>query len=258
MFLEEIVARKREDLIRLKETLPLTEVEVLARQAAPPRSFTLSLQQKRPLALIAEVKRASPSKGDLKPDLDAAALAQIYVEAGAAAVSVLTEEHFFQGSLDDLRRVREAVAVPVLCKDFLIDPYQVYLARAHGADAVLLIAALLEDAQQKELLGLAHELGMAALVEVHTATELERVRRTRAQVIGINNRNLVTFATDFRTCLNLKKEIPPDRIAVAESGIRTPADIARLVEAGFAAALIGETLVTAPSPGAKIRELLGG
>lgn len=258
MFLEEIVARKREDLIPLKETLPLAEVEVLARRAAPPRSFTLSLQQKRPLALIAEVKRASPSKGDLKPDLDAAALAQIYVEAGAAAVSVLTEEHFFQGSLDDLRRVREAVAVPVLCKDFLIDPYQVYLARAHGADAVLLIAALLEDAQLKELLGLAHELGMAALVEVHTATELERVRSTRAQVIGINNRNLVTFATDFRTCLNLKKEIPPDRIAVAESGIRTPADIARLVEAGFAAALIGETLVTAPSPGAKIRELLGG
>lgn len=258
MFLEEIVQRKKEDVARRKAVRPLAEIRNAAYAAAPARSFAAALRERGPAALITEIKRASPSKGPLRPDLNPAEIARTYAAGGAAAISVLTEEHFFRGSFADLAAARAAVTIPILCKDFIIDPYQLYLARAHGADAVLLIAALLSESELAELLARAQDLGLDALVEIHSRPELELVLKTPARVIGINNRDLKTFATDFNTCLSLKRQIPPGKVTVAESGIRTAADIAALKHAGFDAALIGEALVTAPSPAEKLRELLGG
>jgi indole-3-glycerol phosphate synthase len=205
--------------------------------------------------LIAEVKRASPSQGLFRADLDPIAQASTYAAAGAAAVSVLTDARYFHGSLDDLVRVRRAVPVPVLRKEFIVDEYQLWEAREAGADAVLLIVAALEDAALRDLLGAAKGAGLATLVEVHTAGELDRALRLGAPVIGINNRDLQTLTTTLAPSLALLPQIPPGPIAVSESGLRTGADVAQVVAAGAHAVLVGETLLRADDVAAKVREL---
>ena len=222
----------------------------------PARDFAGALKADR-LCLIAEVKKASPSAGIIKSRLQPVALARRYAAGGAAAVSVLTEPKYFRGSLGHLLSVSLAVPVPVLRKDFLFDSYQVYEARANGADALLLIVAVLDQAQLTDLLLLTRRLGMEALVEVHDEHEVERALDAGAKVIGINNRDLRTFTVDLKTTERLRRLIPTDRVVVAESGIKNARDIRRLRQWGADAVLIGETLVTAPSPEAKIRELFG-
>ncbi|MDY6908287.1 MAG: indole-3-glycerol phosphate synthase TrpC, partial [Chloroflexota bacterium] len=207
--------------------------------------------------LIAEVKRASPSRGVLRPDLDAVAIARTYAQSGAAAISVLTESTHFQGRLEHLRQVREALGagVPILRKDFIFDPYQVYEARAYGADALLLIVAILDDGVLGELRSLARGLGMVCLVEVHDEQELTRALASGAEIVGINNRNLETFAVDLETTRRLCPLVPAGKTVVSESGIRERADIDLLEKWGVHACLVGEALVTAADVAAKVREL---
>ena len=207
--------------------------------------------------MIAEVKKASPSRGLIRADFDPAEIAAAYEEAGASAISVLTDEKNFQGRLEYLEAVHRAVSLPVLQKDFIIDPYQVYEARAALADAILLIVAALCREELTEFMALAEELGMASLVEVHTSEELDVALEVGAKVIGINNRNLQTFETKLETTLELAPKIPSDRILVSESGIFTRADVERLMAAGVDAVLVGEALMREPDPGTKVRELLG-
>ena len=208
--------------------------------------------------VIAECKRRSPSRGILRRDYRPEAIAAAYERNGAAAVSVLTEPTFFDGSLDHLRAVRAAVGVPVLRKDFIVSPYQLLEAAVAGADAVLLIAAALDDAELVALHARAGELGLGVLVEVHDTGELERAARAGATVIGVNNRNLRTLAVDVEASHRLAARMPPGAVGVAESGLRTSADLARLGAAGYPAFLIGETFMTAPDPGAALRDLLAG
>lgn len=258
MILDEIVAQKRRDLAREKEETPLSALEKRLAEKAPPLNFASALQGKE-VRLIAEVKKASPSRGLLRPDLDPAALAQTYAAHGAAAISVLTEAHYFQGSLESLEVIRQALGsrpLPLLRKDFLFDPYQIYQARASGADALLLIVAILNQGELHNLLKLTHHLGLEALVEVHDRSELEQVLETEAKVIGINNRDLRTLKVDLRTTEVLRPLIPADRIVVSESGIHTRADVGRLQRCGVQAMLVGEALVTAKDTVAKMRELL--
>ena len=205
-------------------------------------SFAAALRG-RGLAVIAEVKRYSPSKGAIRPDLDVATLAAAYEAGGAAAVSVLTEEDHFRGGLHDLRAAAGATRLPLLRKDFIVDPYQVYEARAFGASAVLLIAALLDDAGLRDLVGLARDLGLDVLLEVHDAGEMERALRVEDVVIGVNNRDLRTFEVSLRTSLDLAGMVPPGRVLVAESGIRDRADVEALAAAGVDAVLVGESLL---------------
>jgi indole-3-glycerol phosphate synthase len=260
--LDEILAWKREELAHQKRERPIDRVCDGVAVAPPPRDFCRAL---RPLAgthghrvrLIAEIKRASPSKGPLRPDLDATALAAEYQASGVAAISVLTDRRFFQGSLDDLRVVRRTVRLPVLCKDFFLDAYQVYEARAAGADAVLLIVAALDDRQLAALYRLTCELGMAALVEVHSAVDLVRALRIEPRVVGVNNRDLRTFEVSLETTLCLAALVPNGTILVAESGVRTRADVERLAAVGVDAVLVGEALVRAPDAGRQVQELLG-
>jgi len=207
--------------------------------------------------VIAEVKRASPSRGVIREDFDPVSIARAYESAGASALSVLTDERFFQGHIDHLRACRNAVRLPVLRKDFVIDPYQIHEARAAGADAVLLIAALLDTDALREFRREAEGLGMAALVEAHDERELESALESGAHIVGINNRDLQTFQVDVETTFRLVSMIPRERIIVSESGIGTRDDLKRLADAGVDAALIGETLLSAPDPGAKLRELIG-
>jgi len=259
MILERILAAKREEVAARRETVPLAEVRARAADQAPPLNFAEALA--RPgVTLIAEIKRASPSRGPLRPGLDAGDLATLYATHGAGALSVLTDGPFFQGSLLDLARARETLrsrgyALPILRKDFIIDPYQVYEARAWGADAVLLIAAVLPPAVLSELLALTGELGMHALVEVHNWEELEDVLPLRPSIIGVNNRDLRTFRTDITTFARLRPLIPQGTVTVAESGIRTAEDVRYLARQGADAVLVGEALVTAPSIPARVREL---
>ncbi len=208
-------------------------------------------------AIIAEVKRRSPSRGVLRADFDPVRIAREYERHGAAAVSVLTDETFFGGSDADLTAVKGAISLPVLRKEFIIDPWQIHETRAIGADALLLIAAILGENQLREYRELAASLGLASLVEVHDREELEKALAAGAEIIGINNRDLKTFATDIGTSLALAPLVPADRIVVSESGIRSRAEIETLMKAGVRAFLIGETLVAAPDSGAKLRELLG-
>jgi indole-3-glycerol phosphate synthase len=222
----------------------LAEVARRAREAAPARPFVAALRRKT-VALIAEVKHASPSKGVLIENFDPVALARIYADNGAAAISVLTDEQFFMGSLTDLKAVRAAVSVPVLRKDFIIDPYQVYEARASGADATLLIVAALEDAQLADLYTLITELGMAALVEVHNEGELERALAIGVSLIGINNRDLKTFHEDLGTTARLVRKLSERETVVAESAIRSKEDVQAMGELGAHAVLVGEGLVKA-------------
>lgn len=249
--LDEIMAHHRERLPKVMREVPLADVQALAMTAPPPRDLYAALS--RPgLALIAECKKASPSRGLLLSDYDPVRLAQTYVRGGAAAISVLTDGRHFQGSLSHLQAVRTAFeeageGVPLLRKDFIFHPYQVYEARAAGADAILLIAAVLSRTQMRDLLALAHRLGMAALVEIHDAAELAWTLPLGPRIIGINNRNLQTFEVDMAHSLHLRPHIPAAVRVVAESGIRTADQVRALREAGFDAILVGETLVRSPN-----------
>lgn len=258
-FLDRILAQKSADIAASRAPAALARHQDAAQQQPPPRDFTGAIQRRSQstqptLALIAEVKKASPSKGLLLADFDPARLATTYAANGAAAISVLTDAPFFQGSLDDLRAVRAAVDVPVLRKDFVIDACQVYEARAAGADAVLLIAAALDDRQMADLHALITELGMAALVEIHDESELERTLSLGASLLGINNRDLRSFNVDLNTTARLAALVPDDVTLVAESGIGSPADVRRMGELGAHAVLVGEALVTADDIGATVRQ----
>ena len=245
--LERIVAAKRAEISAAKRPVDV-------KSAPPVRDFIAALRAKRP-AVIAEIKRASPSKGVLRQDFDPAAIAKSYEEAGAACMSVLTDREFFQGAPEHLSAARAACKLPALRKDFIIDPYQVYEARALGADCILLIVACLDDAQLGELEALAHRLGMAVLVEVHDAEELERGLKLKTPLLGINNRNLRTFETRLETTLALLPRVPPERIVVTESGILAPAHVARMRASGVHTFLVGEAFMRAPDPGAALQTL---
>jgi indole-3-glycerol phosphate synthase len=256
MFLDKIIAEKLEELEQGQKIVPLPELEAVIREKAPPLDLAAALSGDK-LRLIAEVKRASPSRGVLRPDLDAVRLAETYAQCGAAAISVLTELRYFGGSGEDLEAIRRKLPkIPLLRKDFVLKPYQVFESRAWGADALLLIAAILDDSQLKELLSLSHELGMQCLVEVHNENELKRALTCEAKIIGINNRNLDTMAVDLNVTRRLRPLIPSDRLAVSESGIKGRGEVQKLRELGVNAILIGEALVTASDVAAKIKELL--
>ena len=258
--LKRIVEVERQDLERRRAGAPLGDLEHRVKDPdhPPPLNLAGSLMG-MDTRIIAEVKRATPSKGVLREDIDAEALASTYADHGAAAISVLTNGPFFQGSLADMESVHGAARprqVPVLRKDFLFDPYQVWEARAHGADAVLLIVAMLSPALMSELMDAARQLWMQCLVEVHTEGELETAVESGAEIVGINNRDLHTFVTDLAVTERLAPKLPPDRIVVSESGISSRDDVARVARAGAHAILVGEALVTSDDPGARLRELL--
>jgi len=257
MILDEIVKTKRREVAVRKAAKPLADLEKMIAGRPPVRDFKAVLGAEAGCAIIAEVKRRSPSRGLLRADFDPVRIALEYESHGAAAISVLTDETFFGGSDADLSAVKSAGTLPVLRKEFIIDPYQVYETRAIGADAILLIAAILTEGQLRDHLKLAVSLGLAALVEVRDREELEKALSTGAEIVGINNRDLKTFVTDLRTSITLAPFIPKGRIAVSESGIRTRAEIGTLLKAGIRAFLIGETLITAPEIGPKLKELLG-
>lgn len=251
--LDRIFADKRAELELQRHIVALAEIKARALLAAPPRDFIGALKRCQP-AIIAEIKRASPSKGDILPGLDPIQIAAVYSAGGAAAISVLTDAHF-KGSLDDLRAVRATVDLPLLRKDFIFDHYQIHEARAAGADCILLILAMLEEQQANELANLAAELGMAALIEVHDRAQLETALRIDADLIGINNRDLHTFKTDLAVTERLMAGYRGDALIVSESGIETPADIRRLYAAGARAFLIGESLLRGGNPLGRLREL---
>jgi indole-3-glycerol phosphate synthase / phosphoribosylanthranilate isomerase len=261
MFLDSIVAQTRLDLERRRREQPLEELQRLAAAQPAPLDLYEALQPGGPrsgVRLIAEVKRASPSKGLLAPHLDAVETARTYAASGAAAISVLTEPHFFLGSPEHLAAIKRAVHVPVLRKDFIFDDYQVYEARAWGADAILLICAMLDDRQLRRLLNLAHSLRMRCLVEAHTAQEARRAVAAGAQIIGINSRDLATFQVHPRLLRDLRPLIPADRAVVAESGIHDAADARRLARGDVQAMLVGESLVISHDIPAQVRALLHG
>ncbi|BAB72371.1 indole-3-glycerol phosphate synthase TrpC [Nostoc sp. PCC 7120 = FACHB-418] len=248
--LQEIVLHKQQEVTQLQQELPLVTLQQQLTIAPPVRDFLKALQDNshKP-SLIAEVKKASPSRGIIRLDFDPVAIAQSYQKGGAACLSVLTDEKFFQGSFDNLRLVRQQVSLPLLCKEFIIDSYQIYLARTFGADAVLLIAAILSDEELQEFLKLIHELGMTALVEVHTLAELDRVLKLKdLRLLGINNRNLEDFTVDLKITQQLlsqrQQEIENLNLTIAsESGIYTPADLSFVAGVGARAVLVGESLV---------------
>ena len=255
MILDDIIETKRLEVAERKRLRPRAELEAAIATQPPARDFKAALMSGG--AIIAEVKRRSPSRGQLRPNFDPVLIAREYENHGAAAVSVLTDETFFGGSDADLTAVKNAVSLPVLRKEFIIDPYQIREARAIDADAILLIAAILTADRLREYREMAASLGMASLVEIHDREELERALAAGAEIIGINNRNLKTFETYIRTSLKLSPLIPRDRIVVSESGIRTRAEIETLSRVGVRAFLIGETLIAAPEIGPKLEALLG-
>jgi indole-3-glycerol phosphate synthase len=255
--LDRIVAYKRQEITAARARLAEAELEKQAAAAPPPRDFRAALERGPGVRIIAEVKKASPSAGLLRADFDPVAIARTYEQNGAACISVLTDEPSFQGRLDYLRVIRSAVSCPLLRKDFLLDRYQLLEARAAGADAVLLIAEILDPDALPRLLRQAEELGLQALVELYERDNLPRVLDSGARLIGINNRNLRTFQTRLEHTLDLIEALPADVCLVSESGIRMRADIERLQAAGVRAVLIGETFIRAADIGAKLRELNG-
>jgi indole-3-glycerol phosphate synthase len=256
MILDRILAAKREEVAVRQRTTPPAALREQALYGAPRRGFARALAAARPPAVIAELKRASPSRGTIRADYDAPALARSYARGGATALSVLTDEQFFGGSLADLAAAREASGLPCLRKDFLVDPYQVEEARAWGADAVLLIVAALRDAGGRELLAAAGEVGLDVLVEVHDADELAWAAAAGAALIGINNRDLRTFAVSLETTERLLPAAPRGSLVVAESGIRSAADLRRMAAVGAGAVLVGEAFMERPDPGAALGEWL--
>jgi indole-3-glycerol phosphate synthase len=257
MILDDIVAHKKRTLAEQKASVSLSTLKKRAKDADSPRGFAKALARSPQIALIAEIKKASPSAGVIREGFDAIQIGKIYEASGASAISVLTDEHFFQGSLSRLEKVRQAVGIPVLRKDFIIDPFQIYEARAANSDAVLLIVAILSDKQLKDFLDLSRQMEMDALVEVHTERELERALEVGAQVVGINNRNLKTFEVHIETTEKLVANIPEGILRVSESGIKNHHDMKRLATAGVNAVLVGTSLMKAQDIGAKVKELLG-
>ena len=253
-FLERILIRKRDEIARLVEPAARCGMEQALEAAPPLRDFKGALSSGPSLRVIAELKRASPSRGRLLEVYDPALLAGAYQGGGAAALSVLTDSEHFEGDLAHLRAAREATSLPVLRKDFILDPSQVEQSRAAGADAVLLIAAALPGARLGDLIGSVHRLGMEALVEVHDAAEMRRARDAGARLIGVNNRDLRTFTVDIEVSLRLASEFPPGIVKVSESGIASRRDLERLSAAGYDAFLVGEALAGAPDPAGKLRE----
>jgi indole-3-glycerol phosphate synthase len=260
--LEQILRDKAEEVAERRRCRPLVELRSQLRDLPPARDFLAALRPNPATeglpCVIAELKKASPSRGVIRPDFDPVPIAQSYAANGAAALSVLTDEKYFQGRLAFLEAISQAIPLPLLRKDFTIDGYQVYEARAARADAILLIAAAVESGPLQDLQALAQELGMAALIEVHTLEELERILPLNPRLVGINNRDLNTFHTSIDTTLRLRPLIPPGVVVVSESGINTAADMVRLQEKGVHAFLIGESLMRAEDPGLKLRELLHG
>jgi len=254
--LDKIIAQKREEVEQRKKEATITYLQQLIAQQKPVLDLTLALKGEH-IRMIAEVKQASPSRGMLSPNFNPIELAQIYAEGGAAAISVLTEANYFMGSIEHLAAIKEVVDLPLLRKDFIFDFYQVYESRAYGADALLLIAAILSQEQLKELILLSHSFGLRCLVEVHNEGEVERAVLSEAEIIGINNRDLNTFTVDITTTRRLQPLIPQEKIVVSESGIKSRRDIEKLREWGVDAVLVGEALVTAGDVRAKIKELIG-
>ena len=258
MILDDLTAAVAKRLVTDKQQVPLEVMKARALAAPKKEGFPFEKNLgKSGLSFICEVKKASPSKGLIAPDFPYVAIAKEYEQAGAAAISVLTERDYFLGSPQYLQEIAAAVTTPVLRKDFVIDEYQVYEARAIGADCVLLIVAALGDAQLRELAGLAAHLDMDVLVEVHDEEELDRALAVDAPLIGVNNRDLRTFRTDLETTLRLRALVPADRLLVTESGVHTREDVARLRAGGVHAFLVGEAFMRAPEPGEKLRELFG-
>ncbi|WP_136807558.1 indole-3-glycerol phosphate synthase TrpC [Desulfosediminicola flagellatus] len=255
MILDKIVDRKREEVAELKKNGIEIPAEFRDKEIDAPRGFTQALVKFDGVSIIAEVKKASPSKGIICHDFDPVAIAGNYEKLGAQAISVLTDVDFFQGSLKYLMQVREAVKLPVIRKDFIIDPVQIEEARQHGADAILLIAAILDESQMRDYRQQAAEYGIDSLVEVHDDKELESALKAGSSLIGVNNRNLKDFTMDLGLTLRLKKMIPDTIPVVSESGLKTREDILMLSEAGIAAALIGESLMRSGSSGTLLQEL---
>lgn len=258
--LNQIVAVKHQEVAAASKRKSLSAVRFDAESRVLTRDFVAAMRAKiaaGQAAVIAEIKKASPSKGLLREDFIAADIAQSYAEYGAACLSVLTDKQFFQGCVDYLKQARASCQLPVLRKDFMVDAYQVYESRAIGADAILLIAAILDDAQLKDFEALARSLDMAVLVEVHDASELARALKLKTPLIGINNRNLKTFEVSLDTTLSLMREVPPERLLVCESGIHSRDDVLRMGAAGVNAFLVGEAFMRAPDPGAALAALFG-
>lgn len=256
--LKTILAKKVEEVARRKLGMTNANLEEIAAGVERPRGFYNALQAKasaKKPAIIAEIKKASPSQGVIREDFQPVTIAQDYAMSGATCLSVLTDKEFFQGSEAYLQMVRERCPLPVLRKDFMIDAYQIYEARALGADCILLIVAALADSQMQELAELATKLGMDVLVEVHDADELQRALALDTKLIGINNRNLRTFETSLQTTLTLKNSVPADRLIITESGIHTHDDVQLMLDNEIYTFLVGEAFMRAPSPGQKMREL---
>jgi indole-3-glycerol phosphate synthase len=256
MFLNRIVESKKEEVRRRKRELPLSELESIIRKLPAPRDFSASLRR-APYAVIAEVKRSSPSKGVLREKFDYKAIASLYAMNGASAISVLTDEKYFGGHGSYISEIRKAVELPLLRKDFIIDPYQILETRAIGGDAILLITRLLEENQLRDYIDLAERSGIDPLVEIHNREELEVALRVGAEIIGINNRSLETFKTDIQITMMLAPLIPPGRTVISESGISDRNDMVLLMEKGVHVFLIGEALMRAYDIGRKLKELLG-
>ena len=256
MILDDIVARKKEAIARLRETAGEVELEKVAAQAPPPRDFAIALKEGGGPAIIAEIKQASPSAGQIRANMKVATIAASYEREGAAAISVITEENFFRGKLEYLEEAKKAVSLPLLCKDFIVEPIQIFEARAAGADAILLIVSILGQDTLIELLETARSLGMACLVEVHAAEEIAKALAANARIIGINNRDLKTFQVDLETTIRLRSLIPTDRLVVSESGIHSRKDLDFLAQAGVDAVLVGTSLMRAENPGRKLKELM--
>jgi indole-3-glycerol phosphate synthase len=257
MFLDKIISAKKEEIGHVKRIKPLIELQEAIRDLPRPIHFADAISGHQ-TAVIAEIKRRSPSKGILREDFDHIRIASVYQESGASAISVLTDEQFFGGNKTFLMDIKRISSIPLLRKDFIIDSYQIYEARAIGSDALLLIAALLKEEELKEFIELSESLGLFPLVEVHSLPELEKALFADASLIGINNRDLKTFTTDLSVSLNLVKHVPPGKTVISESGICSRKDVEILQHAGIHAFLIGETLMRADDAGIKLKELLGG
>ena len=254
-YLDKIIEFKKEELPSLKRKVSLQDVKLKVKDAKPALGFT-SLFKKEEINIIAEFKRASPSLGFINPEASPVKISKIYEENGAKAISVLTDENFFKGSLADLEAVKASVGIPVLRKDFTVDEYHIYQARAHGADAILLIVAALDDFELNDYQHVAEGLGMKALIEVHDENELKRALKIKPALVGVNNRNLHTFKTSLQTSLDLISKIPDTITAISESGLKTSEDLQNLQKSGFAGFLIGESLMKEKNVGAKLKELI--
>ncbi len=257
MILDSIIEHKKKELQTDQERVPLATLKSILVDLPQTKDFKQAISLPDTINLIAEVKKKSPSKGIIREDFDPVCIAKTYAEKGAAAISVLTDIRFFDGSLNCLRAIREEVDVPLLRKDFTIDPYHIYQARTAGADAVLLIVAALSSDQLHEFADIASSLSMASLVEVHTEAELEIALDVGAEIIGINNRDLRTFNTDLATTFKLRESIPANKVVVSESGIYTREDVESLREVGVNAILVGESLMRSPDIGEQVRKLIG-